>query len=92
MSTITYSQAVSVLPQEAVHLFWQSAEGVRVLKGKTVPRAEAEMLLSNAETIKIDNTLEGNHPVSHGISVREGRGSIFFQTDPDLLAALSAEL
>lgn len=85
MDTITYQQALTVLPQGEVHLFSQTIEGLRVLKGITVPREEAESLLAEAEAIYLDNTLEGKHPVSHGISIRQGRGFVFFQTIPELL-------
>jgi hypothetical protein len=86
MTQLTLQQAKSVLAADPVHTFTQVIENVGVLRGKTISRTEAEQLLEAAAEITVNDKLK-NIDQQHGISIKQGRGTVFFQTDPQLLSA-----
>lgn len=90
MITITYQEAITVLPAETVHTFSQAIEKVGPLKGSSLSRLEAEALLAGANEIVINDLLQNKHPLEHGISIKQGKGIIFFQTIPELLEELTS--
>ena len=91
MTTITIQQAQALLPENSVHIFIQRMEGIGLMAGRTITRQEAEQLLSNAQAINLDHTIIDKHPVQHGISIKNGKGLIFFQTIPEIFNSLAGD-
>lgn len=89
MTTITIQQAQALLPENQVHILIQRVEGIGLMAGRTITREEAEQLLTDAQAISLDHTIIDKHPVQHGISIKEGKGLIFFETIPQIFNPLA---